>query len=109
MNISALLAGARSIASHPASKGGALASLITGGLCAATVAGIVIPPVAMTLGPIAGYILYFLLPKKIEDQIDETLKNITDAVTVIPQTYPEYPDTPKTPISSGPANGNYNK
>lgn len=103
MNIAALLSGAgavtKSVAAHPITKGGALAALITGGLTIASVAGIAIPPVAFTIGPMAGYLLYRVLPKQYETDIDDLAQKIIDIDSDIPNlpdihTYQEYPNEP---------------
>ena|ERR1700760_3906473 len=117
MNISALLAGAQQIAGHPVAKGGALASLITAGLYAAMAAGVSIPPVAIALGPIAGYVLYKVLPVKQQNELDTAVDDITSVVTAIPTTYSD-PDkdfptgkngaSAQAPISAGAANTNIN-
>lgn len=94
MNWAAILDGAKTVAAHPVTKGGSLAVLISGGLYAAQFAGIAVPSIAFSAGPIAGYILYKLLPKKIEDDIDNVAKEVTDVVTEIPQTYAAPTDFP---------------
>ena len=86
-NVSALIDGAKAVAGHPITKGGALASLISGGLYAATIAGVAIPAWALTAGPLAGYVVYRLLPKKTEDQIDAVAAEVVAVATEIPTTY----------------------
>ena len=96
-NISALLTGAgavaKSTAAHPITKGGSLAALITGGLYAASAAGIVIPEIAFTFGPLAGYLLYKFLPPVAQAEIDGTAAKVVEVFNDIPdiKTYQEYP------------------
>jgi hypothetical protein len=107
VNIAALITGAsavsKSVVSHPLSKGGGLAALITGGLYVAAAAGVVIPEIAYTVGPVAGFILYKLLPKSIEDQIDQTAQKVVDLDNLIPEvkTYDDYPADKETGIVTG--------
>lgn len=95
MNISALLTGlkatAGSVASHPITKGGSLAALITGGLAVASVAGVAVPELAFTLGPIAGVVLYKFLPPKVQQELDETTEKVVDLATTIPDVEASYP------------------
>ena len=87
-NISALLTGAGQVAAHPITQGGALASLITGALYVASAAGVVVPPVAFALGPIAGLLLYKFLPPKAKAVVDETAAKVVETFNEIPKTYP---------------------
>jgi hypothetical protein len=100
INWSSALSAAKSIAGHPITKGGALASLISGGLYIAATVGVPIPGVALLLGPAAGYVLYYLLPKKAQTEIDAVAQEVTDAVSKIPSTYPEYPGKDGQPSTS---------
>ena len=112
MNVAALLNGARAVASHPITKGGSLAALISGGLYAAQFAGVAIPSIAFSAGPLAGYILYKLLPKKIEDEIDATAEKFVDIATTIPQTYSQpsdFPNPPPADHAQGQPNSNINQ
>jgi hypothetical protein len=96
-NVSALMSGAGAVASHPITKGGALSALITGGLYAASAAGLAIPPLAFTLGPIAGLLLYKFLPPKVQQDIDDTATKVVDTFNEVPTTYAEYPPETKNP------------
>lgn len=91
LNVTALLAGAKVVAQHPLTKGGLVMSLVSGGLYAASLAGVAIPGWAVTVGPILGYIAYRLAPKGVEDDIDAVAIKITDIANDVPQTYAEYP------------------
>lgn len=87
LNVTALLAGAKVVAQHPLTKGGLVMSLVSGGLYAASLAGVAIPGWAVTVGPILGYVAYRLAPKAVEDDIDAVATRITDIANDIPQVY----------------------
>lgn len=91
------MTGAGAVASHPITKGSALSVLITGGLYAASAAGIAIPGLAFTLGPLAGLLLYKFLPPKVQQEIDDTATKVIDTFQEIPKTYDEYPNEYKNP------------
>lgn len=94
LNIGNLLVAAKtvsaSVAAHPITKGGALAALIVGGIQIAILAGIAIPSWAVAAGPVAGYILYKLLPPKVEAEIDDTATKVVDIANTVPVIDPTY-------------------
>lgn len=103
INFSAIAEGAKSIAAHRGGKGTALATLVTGGLIVATAAGVTVPAFWFTLGPIAGLILYKVLPKNIADRIDGVEDGIIDAVSKVPSledTFPGKDGAPPTNVSN---------
>lgn len=101
VNLSVILKGttavSKSVAQHPITKGGALAALVTGGLYIAAAAGIAVPEIAFTIGPVAGAILYKFLPKSVQDEIDAAAQKVADIDQMIPEikTYAEYPGDKK--------------
>lgn len=99
MNISTLFTGLKSVAGHPITKGGSVATIITVGLYTASAFGILIPMWAFTAGPALGYVAYRLLPKSVEDQIDQAAAKITEIATELPTIDPTYPgdDKKQTP------------
>ena len=96
LNLAVLMNGAGAVAKattqHPITKGGSLAALITGCLYAAAAAGVAIPEIAFTAGPIAGYLLYKMLPVKTQQVLDDTAQEVVDTITTIPNVYAEYPN-----------------
>ena len=91
MNWGALIQGASFVAKSPVAKGGSLATLIGSGLYLATFAGVAIPTWAFSAAPIAGYLLYRVLPKSIDDKIDGAAEQVAEVVNEVPNTYQEYP------------------
>lgn len=108
INVATILTAVKAVGSHPITQGGSLATLITGGLYAASIAGVVIPTWAFTVGPLAGYALYRFLPKRIEDEIDNTANEIVDIAKEVPQTYSAPSDFPNAP-NENPTPNNLNK
>ena len=91
LNWFALLQGAKTVAAHPITKGGSLAALVTGGLYAASFAGIAIPELAFTVGPLAGYVLYRFLPVNTQKEIDDATQAVIDGLGKLPEIDPTYP------------------
>lgn len=108
LNVSTIIAGAgavaKSTAKHPITKGGSLAALLTGGLYIAAAAGVAIPEIAYTLGPIAGVLLYKFLPKEYQEALDSTTEKIVDTFDTLPSTYAEYPANPNSPSGTSKTN-----
>lgn len=101
-NLSVLLKGAQTVASHPATKGGALAALITGGLYVASAAGVLVPGWAFVAGPVLGTLLYKLLPAADEQIIDGVVQKVTDTISEIPDQVQEtYPADKVTGVTTG--------
>lgn len=100
LNLTALVSGAGAVASHPITKGSALAALVTGGLYAAVAAGVVVPGWAFIAGPVFGTILYKFLPTKDQAEIDSIADDVTKTFDTIPTIYPEYPNTTTPALST---------
>lgn len=97
MNISAILSGVKAVAGHPIAKGGGLASLISGGLYAAILAGVAIPEWSLFVGPAIGYVVYKFSPPKVQQAIDDATNKVIELATEIPQTYYAPGDFPNAP------------
>ena len=107
-NLTALISGANAVANHNVTKGSALAALITGGLYAAGAAGLVVPPLAFAVAPVAGLLLYKFLPVKAQQEVDAIAQQITDVANEVPNTYSAPTDFPNPPPTN-PAPNNLNK
>lgn len=93
--LGAILQGIRSVDKARVAKSGGLAVAISAGLTAATLAGAPIPGWIALVGPIAGTIIYKMLPAKQQAQVDTIVDEVIDAATVVPQVYSSPSDYPK--------------
>jgi len=120
INTVSLVKAFNAVKNHPATTPAAFASVITAGLYLAQAVGAPIPTLALTFGPLFGYVIYKLSPPKaqaVEDQIVKSAESLTDNATAEiisavqnTQVDPTFPGNDgKKSTSIGPANGNYNK
>lgn len=93
--LGAVLTGAKYIATHPASHGTAIATVLSAGVYAAEAAGLITASAAgvgVAVATIVGTLVYKMLSPKAQATVDNATQEVVDIVTTIPQTFPA--DTP---------------
>ena len=96
--LSQILTSVRGIDKQRVAKSGGVAVAISAGLTAASLAGVAIPVWGQTVGLVAGVIIYKLLPKKAEAEVDSIVDKVIDVTTEIPQTYADYGVVQQSPL-----------
>jgi hypothetical protein len=92
-NVSALITGLQTVATHDASKSTALSGLLVGGLYVAAAAGVTIAPWEYALAGFTGAVVWHFLPPKAQAEVEDIEGKISAAAEEMPTLTPDYSAT----------------